>query len=147
MTNSEGPTAHAAVDAESTRVQRRRLLARWMLAGVLVPGVLGLLSWLCFEARLGNLFDALANLSLFSAPFWPFVLRVFQHRTDHGALALAVGGGAVLLNVLLYAAIGALHWRLRAQPTVNQWLWLTVVVGIGFSVLRFAALVVAFAGG
>ena len=56
-----------------------------------------------------------------------------------------MAGGALLANVLLYVAAGALHWRLRMQPRVNQMLWLTLAIGIGFSVLRFAALVAAFA--
>jgi hypothetical protein len=65
----------------------------------------------------------------------------------HGLAPYAVATGAVIANAFLYTAVGALHWRLRAQPTVNQLLWLTVVIGIGFSVLRFAALVGAFATG
>ncbi len=128
-------------------LSRRQLLLRWGLAGVLIPGVLGGLSWLCFEARIGALFDGLANLSLFAAPFWPFVLKAFQHRTAPGIGPYAVAGAAVFANALLYLVVGALHWRLRAQPTVNQMLWLTVVIGVGFSLLRFAAMVGAFALG
>ena len=134
-----------AVGAAPAMPARRRLLLRWVLAGVLIPGVLGGLSWLCFEARIGTLFDALANLSLFAAPFWPFVLKAFQHRAAHGPASYVVAGGAVIANALLYATVGVLHWRLRAQPRVNQLLWLTLVIGFGFSVLRFAALVAAFA--
>jgi hypothetical protein len=126
---------------------RRQLLTRWAAAGVVIPAVLGGLSWLCFETRLGNLFDAFANLSLFAAPFWPFVLKTLQHRAAHGVAPYAVATGAVIANALLYTAVGALHWRLRNQPAVNRMLWLTVVIGIGFSVLKFVALIGAFATG
>jgi hypothetical protein len=125
---------------------RNRLLARWAVAGLLVPGVLGGLSWLCFEARLGAVFDVLADLAMFLAPLSPLLLKAFSARVVVGVqpylLAAAVGAA----NAAIYALLGTLQWRLRAQPRVNQWLWLTVVTGVGFSVTLFAALIWAFAG-
>ena len=118
---------------------------RWALAGVLVPGVLGGLSWLCFEARIGGPFDLLANLSMFAAPFWPFVLKAFQGRDAHGLVPYLIAMGVIACNVALYVAVGALEWRLRAQPRVNQLLWLTLVIGVGFAILKFLALILAFA--
>jgi len=126
---------------------RRLLLLRWALAGIVVPATLGGLSWLCFEARIGTLFDALANLAMFAAPLWPFVLKAFQGRDPHGVQTFVIAAAVVAFNALLYVAVGTLHWRLREQPQVNRMLWLTVVVGVGFSVLKFLALVLAFASG
>jgi len=125
---------------------RRRLVARWAAAGVLLPACLGGLSWICFEARLGALFDVFANLSMFTAPLWPLGLKAFQGRGAPGLAAYAVAGGIVAFNALLYASVGVLQWRLRAQPRANRLIWLTVAVGLGFSVLKFAALILAFSG-
>jgi hypothetical protein len=133
-----------AIDAGP--VMRRRLVVRWILAGVLVPTALGGASWLGYGAGLGFLAEGLAGPAMFSAPMSPFLVSAFTIR---GLPALQLAGvviGVVTFQVVLYGALGLLHARLRRQPPINRALWLTVAVLVTFAITSFLASIWAFSG-
>jgi hypothetical protein len=125
---------------------RNPWLLRWILAGCAVPLLLGGISWLGYAVGLAFVAEALAGPAMFSAPLSPFLVKAFTASDLHGVMPWVVGVGVAAFNVTLYAALGSLHWRLRRQPPVNQALWLTLVIFIGFSVTSFVASIWAFGG-
>ena len=124
--------------------RKRLLMIRWAAAGLLVPLALGGISWLAYLAKLGFLSEALAGPALFAAPLSPFLIRPATSADAHGGTLFLIGAAVLLGNLALYAAVGALSWRLGSLPRVNRLLRLTLVIGVGFAAVSVVASLIAF---
>lgn len=131
---------------DASQALRRRLVTRWVVAGLLVPVTLGGASWLGYAAGLGFLSEGLAGPAMFSAPMSPFLVNAFSVRGLPTVQIAYVIVGVVAFQLVIYGGLGLLHARLWRQPRINQALGLTVAVLVSFAVTSFLASIWAFAG-
>lgn len=131
---------------DTAQALRRRLVTRWLIAGLVLPVALGGASWLGYASGLGFLSEGLAGPAMFSAPMSPFLVNAFSARDVSSIQRAYVIVGVVAFQLGIYGGLGVLHARLGRQPRINQALWLTLAVLVSFAVTSFLASIWAFAG-
>lgn len=134
----------ATVPTDAGRTARGTLILRWAVAGLLLPAALAGISWVAYASKLGFIAELMSMPAVFAAPFSPLALAALTTRGAHGPVPYVIAAAVLAGNVAVYALVGMLHARLQRRPIVDQLLWLTLVIGVGFSLLSFVATIVAF---